>query len=504
MASFDLLRHRRPLALAGLVDLIVVVATDHRAIGRDLDDRELVDLHELRRLGQRRPGHARELVVHAEVVLQRDRRERLVLLLDAHALLRLDRLVEPLRPATTLEDATGELIDDLHLVVDHRVVDVALVQRLGLQRLDQVVDEVAVLRAVEVVDAEEALGLGHAALGDGDRLMLLVELVVEVGDELLLHPRVHSVGRVAGLELRGEAGEFRIQVARLLRRARDDQRGSRLVDQDVVYLVDDRERVVWRLALLGLRATAVLDLLLQRRRHVVAQVVEAELRVRPVGDIGGVGRALVLVGLHVLEHADVDSERVVDRLHPHRVAAGEVVVDRDDVHAPASKGVERDGERRGQGLPLARLHLGDRAVVEHHAADELDVEVAHPHRALAGLAHEREALVEKLLELLAVASPLAQRVGGLPKLGVGVVLHLGLKGVDPTNPLLVGLELLRFAHAKRAVQERHRVRVAAGLPRSWPIPRKIRTTRPARCLRRSGAGQRSATRGACGACRDGA
>ena len=57
----------------------------------------------------------------------------------------------------------GELVDDAHLVVDHRVVDVALVERLGLQRLVQVVDEVAVLGAVEVVDAEELLGLGDAA-----------------------------------------------------------------------------------------------------------------------------------------------------------------------------------------------------------------------------------------------------------------------------------------------------------------------------------------------------
>ena len=106
------------------------------AVGRDLDDAELVDLHELGGLGERRAGHARELVVHAEVVLEGDRRERLVLLLDAHALLGLDGLVQALRPAAALEDAAGELVDDLDLAVDDRVVDVALVERLGLQRLD--------------------------------------------------------------------------------------------------------------------------------------------------------------------------------------------------------------------------------------------------------------------------------------------------------------------------------------------------------------------------------
>src|SRR5919205_587732 len=132
--------------------LFVAVGADHRPVGRDLDHRQLVDLHELGRLGERRPRHAGELVVHAEVVLQRDRRERLVLLADAHALLGLDRLVEALRPAAAVEDAPGELVDDLDLTVDDGVVDVLLVQRLRLERLDQVVDEGAVLRLVQVVD----------------------------------------------------------------------------------------------------------------------------------------------------------------------------------------------------------------------------------------------------------------------------------------------------------------------------------------------------------------
>src|SRR4051794_17503034 len=61
----DLLDHGFPLAVLGLVDLVVVVPTDHRLVGRDLDDLELVDLHELRGLGESRAGHAAELVVAA-------------------------------------------------------------------------------------------------------------------------------------------------------------------------------------------------------------------------------------------------------------------------------------------------------------------------------------------------------------------------------------------------------------------------------------------------------
>ena len=208
VALHDLAADGVPLAVARLVDLVVLVLADHRLVRRDLDDRQLVDLHELGGLGERRAGHARELVVEAEVVLQRDRREGLVLLLDVHALLGLDRLVQALRPAPPLEDAARELVDDHHLVVDDGVVDVALVERLGLQRLLQVVDERAVLGAVQMLDAEELLGLGDAHLGHRDGLVLLLELEVEVGDEVLLQPRVHALGLLAGHHPLGELGEL--------------------------------------------------------------------------------------------------------------------------------------------------------------------------------------------------------------------------------------------------------------------------------------------------------
>ena len=131
---------------------------------------EVVDLDELLLLGLRRAGHAGELLVEAEVVLQRDRRERDVLLADLHALLRLDRLVQAFAPAPALHDAAGELVDDLHLAVLHDVVDVALVQRLRLQRLDEVVDELDVPRVVEVVDPERALDFSSAVCA-GDTVL---------------------------------------------------------------------------------------------------------------------------------------------------------------------------------------------------------------------------------------------------------------------------------------------------------------------------------------------
>ena len=112
-------------------------------------------------------------------------------------------------------------------------------------------------------------------------------------------------------------------------------------------------------------------------------------------------------------------EEAVDLAHPFGVALGEVVVDGDHVHAAAGERVEIDRERRDQRLALAGLHLGDAALVQDHAADELHVEVPLADRALGRLAHgrerrhqdvvERRAVGELLLEVLACAREARRR-----------------------------------------------------------------------------------------------
>ena len=179
-------------------------------------------LAELGGLGDGRAGHAGELLVEAEVVLERDRGEGLVLLLDLHALLGLDGLVEALGPAPAVEDATGELVDDLHLAVRDDVVLVALVELLGLQRDLELVHEVLLHLVVEVLDAERLLDLLDARLEDGDVALLLLDVVVDVADEAA-----------------DDGGELVVELRGVGDAAADDQRRAGLVDEDRVDLVDD-------------------------------------------------------------------------------------------------------------------------------------------------------------------------------------------------------------------------------------------------------------------------
>jgi hypothetical protein len=135
------------------------------------------------------------------------------------------------------------------------------------------------------------------------------------------------------------------------------------------------------------------------------------------------------------------------------------------VHRPAlfvarEQRVQRYRQGGGEGLALTGLHLGDRAVVQHHPADQLHVEVALAQGALGRLAGESEGLEQQLLERLAVQGPLAQGLVALPQLVVALELELGLERVDPFDVLLELPELLLLADPQCTVQDGHRSRVA--------------------------------------------
>ena len=98
------------------------------------------------------------------------------------------------------------------------------------------------------------------------------------------------------------------------------------------------------------------------------------------------------------DDADGKAEEFVDLAHPFGVALGEVIVDGDDVDAAAGERVEIDRQRCDQRLAFAGLHLGDLAFVQHHAADQLHVEMALAERALGGLAHGGESGHQNVVE----------------------------------------------------------------------------------------------------------
>ncbi len=135
----------------------VIFLADHRLVGRDHRHVQLVDLLEFGGFGFRRAGHAGQLLVHAEVVLEGDGGQRLVLALD---LARLPWLPPPgadrrdqRRPGIRRPVNSSTMITSGSFVaiLDH-VLAVALVEHVGAQRLLHVVVELDVGRVVKIAE----------------------------------------------------------------------------------------------------------------------------------------------------------------------------------------------------------------------------------------------------------------------------------------------------------------------------------------------------------------
>jgi hypothetical protein len=94
-----------------------------------------------------------------------------------------------------------------------------------------------------------------------------------------------------------------------------------------------------------------------------------------------------------------------------RVAAGQVVVDGDDMHALAGQRIQIGRQGGHQRLALAGAHFGNLALMQRHAADHLHIEMAHAEHPLAGFAHHRKGLGQQGVEAFALLHARLEFVG---------------------------------------------------------------------------------------------
>ena len=90
---FDVVDDSAELALFTLEDEIGLVFASQRPVRWHLHNNEVVGGFELGGIAERCTGHPSQLVVHPEVVLQRDGGQRLLLFLDLHPFFGFNRLV---------------------------------------------------------------------------------------------------------------------------------------------------------------------------------------------------------------------------------------------------------------------------------------------------------------------------------------------------------------------------------------------------------------------------
>ena len=158
-------------------------------------------------------------------------------------------------------------------------------------------------------------------------------------------------------------------------RTGDDKRRTGIVYKHRVHLIDDGE------------VMSALNEVERANRHVITQIIEAELVVRTESDITGISLAAVVrVGFVLVDTIDTQAMEHIERSHPFGVTAREVIVHGHDMHTLVSEGVEEDGQGSDERLTFTGSHLGDGAALllvvfdcsmEHDATEELHVIVHH-------------------------------------------------------------------------------------------------------------------------------
>ncbi len=148
--------------------------------------------------------------------------------------------------------------------------------------------QVDVGRVVEAAVFRQQPGTGHeffGALVAGFREQHLVRLFVD--GEI-----ARAVFLLDARQVGNDLIHAVVQFGAVFGLAGDDQRRPRLIDQDRVHLVDDR------VGQATLHAFGCLE------HHVVAQIIESELAIRAIGDVGSIGLLLQAV-LHLRQvHAN--------------------------------------------------------------------------------------------------------------------------------------------------------------------------------------------------------
>src|SRR5262249_16958194 len=129
-------------------------------------------------------------------------------------------------------------------------------------------------------DSQQLFHLFEAFIGHGDGFMFLIHSEV-AGINFGLTRR--GIQFFSLRQLGDNSVDAIVFVGGFFAGAGDDQRRARLIDQDGVDFVHDRKVV------------AALYAVLEVELHVVAQVVEAELIVGAVGNVGAVGFAALVV-----------------------------------------------------------------------------------------------------------------------------------------------------------------------------------------------------------------
>ncbi len=166
---FDFFGGVAKLLVFGAIDDVRILDADHLLVRRDHRHVKVVNLLEFGLFSVGGTGHARQLLVHAEEVLEGDAGQRLRFALDLDVFFGFDRLVQTIAPAAAGHQTAGEFVNDDDLSLLHHVIAVALVKNVRAQTLLHVVIHLNIGRIIQIAGIEKLLYFEDAFFGQRAR-----------------------------------------------------------------------------------------------------------------------------------------------------------------------------------------------------------------------------------------------------------------------------------------------------------------------------------------------
>jgi len=99
-----------------------------------------------------------------------------------------------------------------------------------------------------------------------------------------------------------------------------------------------------------------------------------------------------------LQDADRQAEEVIDCAHPAGIPAGQVIIDRHQMDAPAGKCVQVERQGGNQRLAFAGTHLRNLALVQNQSADQLHIIRTLANGPFAGLPYCGEGFRKEFIQ----------------------------------------------------------------------------------------------------------
>ena len=100
------------------------IFTDNRAVGRDFNTGQIINVAKFGFFRHCRTGHTGQLGIKTKIVLESNGGECLIFRLDFDAFFRFQCLMQSVAVTTSFHDTAGKFVDNQHFAVAYQIIDV--------------------------------------------------------------------------------------------------------------------------------------------------------------------------------------------------------------------------------------------------------------------------------------------------------------------------------------------------------------------------------------------